>query len=167
MYIDPNTFNFMSHWSDDDKKMAAKITHNLVRRYVKLLAEDAVSEAFLAVLKAKRKYGDKVTPESISGHIRTHLYRTSSKTLPKTNKSHKIQIQDEEITAQCISKQIKNADDYLNDEIDIFSDLKKILEDKEYRLLLNIAVLEMPFKDRTERRFYKKILEKIRDTYHA
>lgn len=161
MYIDPNTFNFMSHWSDDDKKMAAMVTHNLVRRYVKLLSEDAISEAYLAVLKAKRKYGNKVTPESISGHIRTHLYRISSKALPTIN------TQVQEITAQCLSNQIRDVGDCKNDEIDFFCDLKKILEDKEYRLLLDITVFEKPFKDRTERRFYKKILEKIRDTYYA
>ena len=156
MYIEPQSFDFIEHFSDKQKETAARYAFTWMRRYTKLLGlDEAYSVALIAVWKAYEAYEEELTPAKLNGYLRGYLARAKNSRLRVLNNEH---FCDEmPYGSDCGSGGIDG-------ELDFLLDIQRILDEREYALFDRYVIEEYPI-DPADKKAFRNVLEKLRRYY--
>lgn len=151
LFIDPSEFDFINHFSQEDKEYLAKFLVKMSKKYYYLEKDDFLSIAKIKILEDyKKKVKNLKINKSFLGSLRVTLYRANCKCINNDLVCSSIDLK------SYYSNLIVSPDCDMQDTL---IDIEKILE-KEKILILLKKINGEPL-TRAERYIYTKIKAKI------
>lgn len=153
MFINPNTFSYIEHFTPRQREKIASIVYSLARNYQAWLGiEDAIQSGHIGVINAYKRYGKMFVPQNADGYIRHQL---------KVESDRKQRFVDSREKNGLLDVLIIDANDYNVDCVDYLTDIKALLKDSEYDIFVRAVMLEQKLTNR-EKALFKSVLTKIR-----
>lgn len=183
MFIHPDNFLYVSHWSEEERVLAAKIAFKRAREYQEWLGiQDAKSDVLVGVYMAYRRYGNDFIPINIEGYIRSELRSSSrekqkfinvtevERLVRKSSFDEEIKISNKQLNKTRLGELVclGTANDFQNslDDIDLLRDIEQILTSKEYKVVCRYIILDHKIRE-YEKSVYQTALIKIRDVLYV
>lgn len=159
MYVDfvnPSAFEYVQHWTPQQRVKAAKILYRLCSRYqIWLGGKDALQAGHIGVFKAYKRYGEDFIPLNAVGYIKKQLQ----------NESERMQrYVDARDNASFIDVLIIDSPDMDFDSIDLMRDIKNLLTEDEYEVFRRVVFLEQNINKKVrDKKLYVSALSKIKE----